>query len=180
MSPAGRVSISSPYAFQHSPSRLLLEVVDKSNTPVCLLHAASVLRQGLPHRAVSLLLRDKNSRALLTFWPELGWGFSAYARVPAGQAFEDCARDLLRADGLDPACRVLPLGMAAPCTESRNAFVAFFEARLPLSQALARGKDAERHLLADYDELRGMAAHFGELLTPLLRGAVQAGYVRPR
>lgn len=118
MSPAGRVSISSPYAFQHSPSRLLLEVVDKSNTPVCLLHAASVLRQGLPHRAVALLLRDKNSRALLTFWPELGWGFSAYARVPAGQAFEDCARDLLRADGWTPPAAYCPWAWLRPARKA--------------------------------------------------------------
>ncbi|SDF37588.1 NUDIX hydrolase [Desulfovibrio legallii] len=172
--------ITTPYAVAPADRHPLLEVVDAGNAPVCLLRAADVQRQGLPHRAVALLLRDKNGRALLTHWPERGWGVSAYARATAGQAFEDCARALLLEAGLDPTGRVRPLGLAPPCPESRNAFVAFFEARLPLSLAMAGARNAERHLLADYDELRGMAAHFGELLSPLLRVAVQAGYVRPR
>ena len=35
-------------------------------------------------------------------------------------------------------------------------------------------------VMVDYDELRGIGTHFGELLSPFLRTVVQAGLVRPR
>lgn len=35
-------------------------------------------------------------------------------------------------------------------------------------------------MLLDYDELKGLGAHFGDLLSPFMRVAVQGGYVRPR
>ena len=44
----------------------LLEVVDKNNTPLCVMRKQDVLRQNLHHRAVGLLVRDRLGRALLT------------------------------------------------------------------------------------------------------------------
>lgn len=157
-----------------------LEVVDKRNTPLCIMAEKDVLRQRLHHRAVALLIRDSAGRALLTFRPERGWGFSSFALVRAGQAFETRALNLLREDWREEGGRLSPLGLCPPCPESRQAFVALFEARLPAALAVQKALDPERNMLLDYDELKGLRAHFDDLLSPFMRVAVQGGYVRPR
>ena len=157
----------------------LLEVVDKNNVPLCVMRSEDVLRQALHHRAVGLLVRDRQGRALLTHRPGLGWGMSSFGRLPAGQSSEHRALQLFTDDwGHDG--RVLPLGVCPPGPESSNAFVALYEGRVPALLAAAAVRDQDRHMLVDYDELRGIGIHFGELLSPFLRVAVQAGLVRPR
>ena len=157
----------------------LLEVVDKNNTPLCVMRKEDVLRQGLHHRAVGLLVRDRLGRALLTHRPGLGWGISSIGRLPAGQSSERRAQQLFFDDwGHDG--RILPLGVSAPGPESFNAFVELYEGRMPVSLASTAVRDPDRHMLVDYDELRGISTHFGELLSPFMRSVVQAGLVRPR
>lgn len=156
-----------------------LEVVDKHNAPLCILSWGDVLRQRLRHRAAALLIRDSTGRALLTFRQGLGWGFSSFGIVQAGQSFGDQARAMLRDDWGRDCSRMLPLGLCPPHPESRQAFVAIFEARLPAVLAAEKIFDPDRHMLLDYDELKGLSAHFKELLSPFLRIAVQGGYVRP-
>lgn len=138
-----------------------------------------VLRQRLRHRATALLIRDSTGRALLTFRQGLGWGFSSFELVRAGESFEERARAMLRTDWGRENSRIMPLGLCPPHTESRQAFVAIFEARLPAVLAAEKIFDPDRHMLLDYDELKGLSAHFKELLSPFLRIAVQGGYVRP-
>ena len=75
---------------------------------------------------------------------------------------------------------MLPVGFSPPCPESRHAFVTLFEARLPASLVLAAAQEADRHMLVDQDELRGLGKHFADLLSPYLRMALQAGHVRLR
>ena len=147
--------------------------------PLCIMRGEDILRQNLRHRAVGLLVRDRLGRALLTFRPGHGWGFSSFGRLPAGQSNEHKARELLEQDWNHEG-RVLFLGISAPGPENFNAFVALYESRIPTSEAAAAVRDPDRHLLVDYDELRGLGAHFGDLLSPFLRQAVQAGLVRPR
>lgn len=158
----------------------LLEVVDEHNTPLCVMAAKDALRLRLRHRAVALLIRDSAGRALLTFRAGRGWGFSSFAIVSAGQAFETQARSMLREDWREKDGRLWPLGICPPCPESRQAFVALFEARLPAALAAQKALDPERGMLLDYDELKGLRAHFDDLLSPFMRVAVQGGYVRPR
>mgnify|MGYP000016048552 CR=1 FL=1 len=159
---------------------LFLEVVDERNTPLCVMAEKDVLRQRLRHRAVALLIRDSAGRALLTFRAGRGWGFSSFALVRAGQAFEARARAMLREDWREEGGRLLSLGFCPPCPESRQAFVALFEARLPTALAAQKALDPDRNMLLDYDELKGLRAHFDDLLSPFMRVAVQGGYVRPR
>lgn len=155
----------------------LLEVVDADNRPLCLLREAEALRQRLAHRAVALLVRDRRGRALLA-WRPWGWGFSSFRRLTAGCAAAWQAGDLLLAEWQQHG-RVLPLGILPP--ESRlHAFAYLFEARVSAACAAMAARDTERFLLADYDELRGLNAGFGDMLSPLLRAAVAAGLVRPR
>lgn len=156
-----------------------LEVVDKHNTPLCIMSSGDVLRQRLRHRATALLIRDSTGRALLTFRQGLGWGFSSFGLVQAGQSFEERARSLLHDDWGRESSRILPLGLCYPHAESRQAFVAIFEARLPAVLAAEKIFDPDRHMLLDYDELKGVSAHFKDLLSPFLRIAVQGGHVRP-
>lgn len=157
-----------------------LEVVDGRNAPLCIMAEKDVLRQRLRHRATALLIRDSTGRALLSFREGQGWGFSSFAMVRAGQSFEDCARDMLQEDWGEQGGRLLSLGLCPPCRESRQAFVALFEARLPAALAAQKALDPDRSMLLDYDELKGLGAHFGDLLSPFMRVAVQGGYVRPR
>ncbi|WP_291448889.1 NUDIX hydrolase [Desulfovibrio sp.] len=157
-----------------------LEVVDGRNTPLCIMAEKDVLRQRLRHRATALLIRDSAGRALLSFREGRGWGFSSFDMVRAGQSFEACARGMLQENWGEPGGRLLPLGLCPPCRESRQAFVALFEARLPAALAAQKALDPDRSMLLDYDELKGLGAHFGDLLSPFMRVAVQGGYVRPR
>ena len=86
----------------------------------------------------------------------------------------------IREDWGEQGGRLLSLGLCPPCRESRQAFVALFEARLPAALAVQKALDPDRSMLLDYDELKGLGAHFGDLLSPFMRVAVQGGYVRPR
>ena len=116
-----------------------LEVVDGRNAPLCIMAEKDVLRQRLRHRATALLIRDSTGRALLSFREGQGWGFSSFAMVRAGQSFEECARDMLQEDWGEQGGRLLSLGLCPPCRESRQAFVALFEARLPAALAALAG-----------------------------------------
>ena len=51
---------------------------------------------------------------------------------------------------------------------------------MPASLAAAAVRDRDRQMLVDYDELRGLGVHFGDLLSPFLRTVVQSGLMRPR
>ena len=157
-----------------------LEVVDGRNTPLCIMAEKDVLRQRLRHRATALLIRDSAGRALLSFREGRGWGFSSFAMVRAGQSFEACARGMLQENWGEPGGRLLPLGLCPPCRESRQAFVALFEARLPAALAAQKALDPDRRRLLGDAELQGLGARFGERVAPFMRVAVQGGYVRPR
>lgn len=155
--------------------------MDEANAPLCLLPEAVLLRQGLRHRAVALLLRDTQGRALLRPRPETGWDFSSFALPLAQEATEDCCRRLLATDWdlPDAAPRVLARVDSSP--ETGMAFLTIFTTRL--SDAAARalaapsvGAPAGLPLL-DAVELAGLAAQEPPLLTPLLRHAVVAGWL---
>lgn len=157
----------------------MLEVVDGGNRPFCVLRADEVLRQGLPHRAVGLLVRDSASRTLLTWRQGHGWGLSSFGFPAAGQSAEDRARELLLADwGRHGPPQ--PLGISAPGQETGPAYLYLFEARVSAAFARYAARDAERHLLADYGELRGLRVQAAPLLSPALRRVVLAGLARPR
>ncbi|MDR2054851.1 MAG: NUDIX hydrolase [Desulfovibrio sp.] len=155
-----------------------IEVVDGRNTPLGVMDYKNIVLQRLLHRSIAILLRDAAGRFLLSFQKKTGWGFSSVAPVPAGQSCETCAAITLREQwGLQT--RILPVGVYPPCRENGHSFVAAFEARLPLAAATALTGEPERHLLLDYDELRGLCAHFSDMLSPYMRIVLQNGYVRP-
>lgn len=156
-----------------------LEVVDKNNVPLCVMRTQDVLRQGLRHRAVGLLVRDPRGRALLTRREGLGWGISSFELLPAGQSSEIRAHEMFRRDWAHEG-RILPMGISHAGAESRHAFVTLYEGRMPASLAEAAVRDRDRQMLVDYDELRGLGVHFGDLLSPFLRAVVQSGLMRPR
>lgn len=156
-----------------------LEVVDKNNVPLCVMRKEDVLRQGLRHRAVGLLVRDARGRALLTHREGLGWGISSFELLPPGASSESKARELFTKDWKHEG-RMLPMGVSSAGAESRHAFVSLYEGRMPASLAEAAVRDRDRQMLVDYDELRGLGVHFGDLLSPFLRAVVQSGLMRPR
>ena len=155
--------------------------MDERNAPFCLLPEAVLLRQGLRHRAVALLLRDSTGRTLLRAGPDGRWDFSSFALPLALEAAEDCCRRLLATDWAlpDAAPRVLARLGASPGTGM--AFLTLFTTRI--SDATARALAAPSVgapgglPLLDAVELAGLAAQEPPLLSPLLRRAVLAGWL---
>lgn len=166
-----------PYSGLKNPDHSL-EVVDNENRPLCIMPDEAVIRQRLPHRAVALLVRDKNGQALLTRTSQ-GWCFSSHGRVPAGMACECRAREILLNDWGHEGKQISALGLIAPGPENGETFLRLFTARLPRTVIAASAADQDRHLLVDRDELKGLGAHFADLLSPLMRAAIQRGYLFP-
>lgn len=159
----------------------LREVVDEADRPLCLLPEAALLRQGLRHRAVALLLRDSAGRALLRPGPRAGWGFSSFALPHALEAVEDCCRRLLAADWQLESLVPHALRRVDACAATGMAFLTIFTARIPAATARALavpGVVAPEGLpLLDDVELRGLAGQEPPLLSPLLRRAVRASWL---
>lgn len=165
----------------HSPGPALREVVDEADRPLCLLPEAALLRQGLRHRAVALLLRDTAGRALLRPDEQMGWDFSSRALPHALEAVEDCCRRLLATDWKLASLAPRLLRRVAASPETGMAFLSIFTARIPAATAreLAMpGVLAPEGLpLLDAVELAGLAAQEPPLLAPLLLRAVRAGWL---
>ena len=158
----------------------LREVVDEGDRPLCLLPEAALLRQGLRHRAVALILRDSRGRMLLRPG-QAGWDFSSWALPQAMEAAEDCCRRFLEADwGLTGAAPRI-LRRVEACAETAMAFLTIFTARI--TPAAARELAAPGVLvpeglpLLDDIELAGVAAQEPPILAPLLLTAVRAGWL---
>lgn len=163
------------------PGPALREVVDEADRPLCLLSEAALLRQGLRHRAVALIVRDSAGRALLRPDAHMRWDFSSRALPHVLEAAEDCCRRLLATDWrlVDLAPRELCRVGASP--ETGMAFLTIFTARIPAATAreLARpGVLAPEGLpLLDAVELQGLARQEPPLLSPLLLEAVRGGWL---
>ncbi|MBD5647858.1 MAG: NUDIX hydrolase [Desulfovibrio sp.] len=163
-----------------SPGPALREVVDEADRPLCLLAEAAILRQGLRHRAVALILRDNAGRALLRTGTD-GWDFSSRALPHALEAVEDCCRRLLAADWKLESLAPRRLRRVAASPETGMAFLNIFTARIPTATAreLARpGVLAPEGIpLVDAEELAGLAEQEPPLLSPLLLRAVRMGWL---
>lgn len=155
-----------------------IEIVDDRNMPLGVMDYEAVVLQRLLHRSIAILLRDAAGRFLLSHQKKSGWSFSSVAPVPAGQSCETCAAMTLR-EHWNLQTRILPIGVYPPCRENGHCFVAAFEARLPAAAVMALAGEPERHLLLDYDELKGLNTHFNDMLSPYMRIVLQNGYVRP-
>lgn len=159
----------------------LREVVDEGDRPLCLLPEAALLRQGLRHRAVALLVRDRAGRALLRPREGAGWDFSSHALPLALEAGEDCCRRLLDTEwglaGLAPR----ELRRVEACPETGMAFLTLYVARISNAaarQLAAPGPHAPEGLpLLDAVELAGLARQRPPVLSPLLAEAVRAGWL---
>ncbi|WP_072311733.1 MULTISPECIES: NUDIX hydrolase [Desulfovibrio] len=166
-----------PYTGLKNPAHSL-EVVDNENRPLCIMPDEDVIRQRLPHRAVALLVSDRNGQALLTRSSQ-GWCFSSHGRVPAGMACEYRVREILLNDWGYEGKQISALGLIAPGLENAMTFLHLFTARLPRTIIAAKAADRDRHLLVDRDELKGLGTHFADLLSPLMRTAIQRQYLFP-
>lgn len=148
-------------------SRLLLEVVDRHNRPVCHMPQTVVLKQHLLHRSVGLFVRS--ARQTLLVRCAQGWDLFAREPVPAGMAMQEAAESLALRQGLGHLplreLRTLP---PLP-TADEQAFMRLYAIQVSPARLRALAVDPERHLLLDRDELYGIARHNGDLLSPLLR-----------
>lgn len=141
----------------------LHEVLDNAGRPLCLMRPGEIIRQNLFHKSVGLLLRDNRGRALLSWRPEQGFGFSSFGLVPAGLGTEEYALALLRNEwGRENLGRRRD---AAPRKENNNSHTVIYEA--PVLAAAAENIAAERdkYLLADDIELAALI-RMGEIIEP--------------
>lgn len=159
----------------------LREVVDEADTPFCLMSEEHLLRQGLRHRAVALLLRDGAGRMLLRPHPRSGWEFSSLALPWAMEAAEDCCRRLLETDWALRATSPRLLRRVDACAETGMAFLTLFETRISAAAARAFAAPGvitpEGLPLLDGIELAGLARQEEPLLSPLLRHAALSGWL---
>ncbi|MBQ9453803.1 MAG: NUDIX hydrolase [Desulfovibrio sp.] len=154
------------------------EVVDASNTPLCIMHSEDILRQCLAHRTVGLLVRDRQGRTLLTHRQGVGWGISSFSNLYAGHSHEQQARKLLR-DDWGQEGHVQYLQTLLPDTAGLNTFTYMYEAHVSTALATEAARDTSSHMLVDQDELQGLYTNFDSLLSPILRTAVHNGLLRP-
>lgn len=163
-----------------SPGPALREVVDEADRPLCLLPEAVLLRQGLRHRAVALILRDSAGRMLLRPGAA-GWDFSSRALPQAMEAAEDCCRRLLEAEWRLPELTPRLLRRVDACAGTGMAFLTLFTARIAAAAArelAAPGALAPGGLpLLDAVELAGIAGQEPPILAPLLLHAVRASWL---
>ena len=176
-------SRSSPHLsplLPQSPGPALREVMDEADRPLCLLPESAILRQGLRHRSVALLLRDSAGRALLRPGAD-GWDFSSRALPHALEAVEDCCRRLLAQDWKLENLAPRRLRSVAAAPETGMAFLSIFTARIPAATArelALPGVIAPEGLpLVDAEELAGLAGQEPPLLAPLLLRAVRRGWL---
>ncbi|MDE7241206.1 NUDIX hydrolase [Desulfovibrio sp.] len=178
MPPSSLHSLALP---PQSPGPALREVVDEADRPLCLLPEAAILRQGLRHRAVALLVRDSAGRALLRPDLQRCWDFSSRALPHALEAPEDCCRRLLATDWKLDSLAPRRLRRVAACPETGMAFLTIFTARIPAATARELARPAvlapEGLPLLDAAELAGLARQEPPLLAPLLLHAVRAGWL---
>ncbi|MDE6734395.1 MAG: NUDIX hydrolase [Desulfovibrio sp.] len=163
-----------------TPGPALREVVDAADRPLCLLPEAVLLRQGLRHRAVALILRDTSGRALLRPGAD-GWDFSSRALPQAMEAVEDCCRRLLKTEWNLAGIAPRVLRRVDACAETGMAFLTLFTARIPVAtareMALPGVLAPEGLPLLDAVELAGLAEQEPPILAPLLRHAVRAAWL---
>lgn len=142
----------------------LHEVLDNDGHPLCLMRAGDIIGQKLFHKSVGLIMRDNKGRALLSWRPEQGFGFSSYGLVPAGLGTEEYALELLREEWSREN-----LGKrrdVAPCKENNNSHIVIYEA--PISHAAAENiaAEQEKYLLADDIELASLI-RMEEIISPM-------------
>lgn len=149
-----------------SAEKNLYEALDERGRPLCLLPLAEIQRQRLFHRAVALLLMDRQDRMLLQAGSDSLHDFSFYGAVPAGLGSHEFAGQLAFANW--KVEKVLPLCEYRPCPENRYSFCAIF--KLPVSRALAEmfAGNREKFLLADSVEMASLI-QYGLGVSPFLK-----------
>lgn len=171
---------SSPVPWQELDDTLR-EVVDEANAPLCLMSEMALLRQGLRHRAVALLLRDQTGRALLRPQSPNCWEFSSRALPRAMESAEECCRRLLETEWGLPTLIPRILRRVDACVETSMAFLTLYTAHISNATARALAMpgviDPDGLPLLDAIELAGLADQEPPLLSPLLRHVVRSGWL---
>lgn len=139
---------------------------------------ALILRQGLRHRALLLLIRSSNGQNLLRSHKEGFLDFSSQAMLPADQSPLDFARYLLDEEWHCPTCRLKLAGLWQACPENGNALTSIVEARLSLPSLVELSHRQEQSALLGTAEMLNMAHEQAHFLSPILCSALLCGLVR--
>lgn len=146
-------------------------VVDATNLPLMVMEVEQVQRQGLKHRNVFLILRNKAGRMILRRRPTDHpvypgrWDIIGSGHVPVGLAAEDAALGCLP-PAISPP-EVTHQRSLDATARTGNAFVEIFAAVLDPQESANLVRD-RAYLAVDQDELDALARSHPELLTPAL------------
>lgn len=148
-------------------------VVDEQNTPLAILEYEQVLRQGLLHRQVILVIFDHLGRMILHKRPPSAalypgrWDCIGSTDIPLDTGAEDMAWSLMPAVLDQDTMHMRHLVSLPASPETGNAFVELFRARISASSAHKLLHDLS-FLATDQDELQALATSFPDQLTPTL------------
>lgn len=148
-------------------------VVDNQNTPLAILDYENVLRQGLLHRQVILVLTDQAERILLHKRPAHAalypgrWDCMGSTDIPLHCGAEDMAWALMPAGVQHEHICLRHVTSLPASADTGNAFVELFCGHVPawLTQELLRDLS---FLAADHDEMQALVTSFPDQLTPTL------------
>lgn len=146
-------------------------VVDVKNRPIAVMDVEQVLRQGLKHRSVYLMLRDKAGRHILRRRPSGHpvypgrWDIAGTHHVPATSSSEDIA--LSRIPQSIQEAAILHVCSLPPSARTGNAFVELY-AVVVNGADMARLMLDRTYLAVDLDEFNALASNHPTLFTPAL------------
>lgn len=164
----------------------LVEYTDAHDRPLLLGPPEEAGRIGLVRRVVAVALLDARRRiylqrraADLALFPGL-WGFSAAGFVLAGEAREEAAARLLTEETGVRDAPLTPLAVLTPDKGHSRYHLTLFRAGPGTFAPRPAPGRADESLFVDRHELRGLAEHASELLTPELLWAVVSGQLFTR
>lgn len=167
------------------PGAEIVEVVDDSDRPVCLMSLPEVHRQSLTHRSVLVLLYDVHGRLYLqkrsarkALYPGR-MDLSATGHVQAGESREHAALRELREE-LGVRARSLRLLAEVPAGPDTGwEFVTLYSAGRVADPPSPDGREVESGLFVEPAELDYLAKNYRDMLTPGLVHFWESGLLFP-
>lgn len=155
-----------------------VEVVDGRNMPLCVMDYAAVRAQGLCHRSVALVLRDRRNNLLIVQDAHGQPGFALFGPCHAGLGYaESCEIQICgRLGPLLGQPRLLRI--APPCPENFNSFTGLCELVLSEAMLSSLASSMRDSLLVEYSDLtalRGSACG----LSPFFARLLEQGALAP-
>lgn len=150
-----------------------LEVIDANNMPLLFMPHSQVIQQKLPHKAVLVVLRNKENRVYIHKRSESKhdanlWRASTSGTILAGEAALEAAARILHDKLGVSGVTLRELGSTSPAEETGNRHITLFLSAPSLFAVTPQPQKKTTGMFIDQDELNGMRTSMPELLSPSL------------